>query len=129
MEQARKRFIDAGIKNISTVQGDVGNLPFSDEQFDIVLSMNGFHAFPDKEKAFSETHRVLEKDGLFVSCFYIQGKSHITDFLVKNILAKKGWFTPPFDTETFLRKRLETLYNIVELHVEGSMVYFAARKK
>ena len=31
--------------------------------FDIVLSMNGFHAFPDKKKAFRETHRVLKPGG------------------------------------------------------------------
>ena len=29
--------------------------------------MNGFHAFPDKKKAFSETHRVLKKGGSFIS--------------------------------------------------------------
>jgi ubiquinone/menaquinone biosynthesis C-methylase UbiE len=46
------------------MQGDVGNLKFSNETFDIVLSMNGFHAFPDKEKAFSETARVIKKGGI-----------------------------------------------------------------
>ena len=33
----------AGIHNISFVQGDVGNLPFEDKSFDIVLSLNGFY--------------------------------------------------------------------------------------
>ena len=31
------------------------------ETFDMVLSMNGFHAFPDKDHAFQETWRVLKK--------------------------------------------------------------------
>lgn len=70
-----------------------------DSSFDIVLSMNGFHAFPDKEKAFRETWRVLKPGGKFIACFYIKGKSGITDSLVKNVLSKKGWFTPPFQTE------------------------------
>lgn len=30
------------------------------ETYDIVVSMNGFHAFPDKERAFRETWRVLK---------------------------------------------------------------------
>lgn len=31
----------------------------ADESFDIVISMNGFHAFPDKQKAFQETWRKI----------------------------------------------------------------------
>ena len=51
MGAAKKRAEAAGINNITFVQGDVGALPFEDESFDIVLSLNGFHAFPDKEAA------------------------------------------------------------------------------
>ena len=80
------------------------------ESFDLVLSMNGFHAFPDKDKAFQETWRVLKKDGTFLACFYIKGKSCVTDWLVKNILSKKGWFTPPFHTENELKTILEKFY-------------------
>ncbi|MDY3708603.1 MAG: methyltransferase domain-containing protein, partial [Treponema berlinense] len=92
--------------------------------FDIVLSMNGFHAFPDKQKAFRETCRVLKSGGDFIACFYIRGKSKRTDWLVKNILAKKGWFTPPFQTEEELKNTLQKMYKEVELHVDGSMAYF-----
>ena len=60
---------------------------------DTVVSMNGFHAFPDKQKAFHEIWRVLKPGGNFIACFYIRGKSKRTDWLVKNILAKKGWFS------------------------------------
>ena len=52
LEQAKRRFNEHG--HIRCVQGDVGNLQMDDEAFDIVLSMNGFHAFPDKKKAFQE---------------------------------------------------------------------------
>ena len=123
LEQAEKKLPD-----IKMLQGDVGKLKFADESFDIVLSMNGFHAFPDKEKAFFETCRVLKKGGMFLSCFYIKDKSKITDWLVKNILAQKGWFTPPFDDEDSLKARLERLYDIKEFYTDGSMVYFYAVK-
>ena len=49
LEQAQTRF--TGHTYIQCIQGDVGNLKIEDETFDIVLSMNGFHAFPDKMKA------------------------------------------------------------------------------
>ena len=65
MAAARERAKRAGIGNVRFVQGDVGALPFEDESFDIVLSLNGFHAFPDKEAAYRETLRVLKKGGSF----------------------------------------------------------------
>ncbi len=42
--QARKRLGERA--HISCMQGDVGCLPMADASFDLVLSMNGFHAFP-----------------------------------------------------------------------------------
>lgn len=122
LEQAKRRL--DGQSHINFIQGDVGNLQMDDESFDVVLSMNGFHAFPDKQKAFSETCRVLKSGGDFIACFYIRGKSKRTDWLVKNILAKKGWFTPPFQTEEELKNTLQKMYKEVELHIDGSMAYF-----
>ncbi len=57
-------------ENIKLIQGDVGNLQFPDETFDIVLSMNGFHVFPNKDTAFSEITRVLKKR-LCISCEFL----------------------------------------------------------
>ncbi len=122
IEQAEKRL--GSYENIEFIQGDVGNLPMADDSFDTVVSMNGFHAFPDKKKAFSETWRVLKSGGDFIACFYIKGKSKRTDWLVRNILSKKGWFTPPFQTEEELRDILQKMYKEVEIHIDGSMVYF-----
>ena len=122
LEQAKRRL--DGQAHINFIQDDVGNLQMDDESFDIVLSMNGFHAFPDKQKAFSETCRVLKSGGDFIAYVYIRGKSKRTDWLVKNILAKKGWFTPPFQTEEELKNTLQKMYKEVELHIDGSMAYF-----
>ena len=46
----------------------------------------------------------------------------------KNILAKKGWFSPPFQTEKELRDILQKLYKETDIHVDGSMVYFRCVK-
>lgn len=127
--QAKARFNREGLDGIKLIQGDVGALPFHNHEFDIVLSMNGMHAFPDKEKAYSEIHRVLKAGGRFAACFYIREKSRITDFLVNKFLSRKGWFTPPFETEEELRYRLERDYDLKEFHTDGSMVWFLAEKR
>ena len=66
MAEAQKKAELAKTRNIRFVQGDVGTLPFEDESFDIVLSLNGFHAFPDKDAAYRETFRVLKPGGTFL---------------------------------------------------------------
>ena len=110
--------------NINFIKGDVGNLPFQDNYFDIVLSMNGFHAFPDKDKAFKEIYRVLKKGGFFIGCFYIKGESRITDWLINTVLSKKGWFSPPFYTRDKVEQLLSSKYFDINLNVDGSIVYF-----
>ena len=126
--QAQNRFSQLGLAHVNCVQGDVGDLNFSGEYFDIVLSMNGFHAFPNKQKAFSETARVLKKGGIFCGCFYIKGQCKRTDFIVNALLAKKGWFTPPFQTLQQLTNTLSELYTHIEVHNESAIAYFKCIK-
>lgn len=115
-------------KHIDCVQGDVGNLQFEDKSFDIVISMNGFHAFPDQLKAYDEIHRVLKDGGTFIACFYVKGQKKHTDLWVKHLLAKKGWFSEPFQTLEDVKSYLNRTYKNIELKVDGSMVYFKAEK-
>ncbi len=122
LAKARERLALCG--QISFVQGDVGALPFEDLSFDMVFSMNGFHAFPNKQKAFEETDRVLKKGGIFCGCFYIRGQRRITDIAVCSIYDAKGWFTPPFLTLEELRGILKERYCEVRLEHVKSIACF-----
>ena len=128
MGAAQRKAEAAGIKNIIFRQGDVGALPFEDESFDIVLSMNGFHAFPDKDAAYRETFRVLRPGGTFCGCFYIDGCCKRTDWFIRNLYVKKGYFTPPFETEKSLRDRLSEMYEDVHLTTVESIGCFKCRE-
>ena len=120
LKSAREKAERMKIENIEFRQGDVGALPFEDESFDIVLSMNGFHAFPDKEAAYKETYRVLRKGGTFCGCFYIEGQCARTDWFIRNLYQPKGFFTPPFETLESFKERLQKMYEKVEVSsVEG----------
>ena len=128
MGHAQKRAEIMGLSNIDFRQGDVGALPFEDERFDIVLSLNGFHAFPDKDAAYRETHRVLKSGGIFCGCFYIAGEFARTDWFVKHMYVPKGFFTPPFETKDSLEKRLKSLYTQASVHTVNAEGVFCCVK-
>ena len=128
MNVAEKRAESLNIRNVRFQQGDVGALPFEDESFDIVLSLNGFHAFPDKEAAYRETRRVLKKGGTFCGCFYVQGGCKRTDWFIRHLYQPKGFFTPPYETEESLRKRLSKIYSEAVVVREEGIGCFRCRK-
>ena len=128
MSAAQARAKQIGMANVRFVQGDVGALPFENASFDIVLSLNGFHAFPDKEAAYRETFRVLKPGGTFCGCFYIQGGCQRTDWFIKHLYQPKGFFTPPYETEDSLRSRLSGMYSELEVTRCEGIGCFRCRK-
>lgn len=128
MARAQRRAEQAGLTNVRFQQGDIGALPFEDGRFDLVLSLNGFHAFPDKEAAYREVFRVLSPGGIFCGCFYIEGENRRTDWFIKKLYTPKGFFTPPYETAESLRQRLSRQYNHVWLETVESMASFRAKK-
>lgn len=128
MERAQRQAQRRGLSDVTFTQGDVGKLPFESGSFDIVLSLNGFHAFPDKEAAYSETFRVLKHGGLFCGCFYIKGENRRTDWFVDKLYTPKGFFTPPYETADSLRERLEQMYVKVVLETVEAMACFTCKK-
>ena len=128
MAVARHRVEKMNLSNVRFRQGDVGTLPFEDGSFDLVLSLNGFHAFPDKEAAYREVFRVLKPGGIFCGCFYIQGENKRTDWFIEKLYTPKGFFTPPYETADSLKFRLENMYSEVSVNTVESMGCFNCRK-
>ena len=128
MASAQEKAKRLGIANVAFTQGDVGALPFADESFDIVLSLNGFHAFPDKEAAYRETYRVLKKGGTFCGCFYIKDECGRTDWFIRHLYQPKGFFTAPYETQSSLRERLSRMYETAEVTAVEGIGCFCCRK-
>jgi ubiquinone/menaquinone biosynthesis C-methylase UbiE len=128
MAAAQEKAKRLGIANVTFTQGDVGALPFADESFDIVLSLNGFHAFPDKEAAYRETFRVLKKGGTFCGCFYIRDECRRTDWFIRHLYQPKGFFTAPYETQSSLRERLSRMYEAAEVTAVEGIGCFCCRK-
>ena len=128
MKQAQEKASRLNLNNITFQQGDVGALPYENGTFDVVVSLNGFHAFPDKEAAYREVFRVLSPGGTFCGCFYVKGEHKRTDWFVRHVYEKIGFFTPPYETASSLKNRLERMYAAVTLGNVKSMAWFICRK-
>ena len=63
LEKAKKNLSMTDLKNVRFEEGSVENLPFADEEFDVVTSNGALNLVPDKAKAFAEIHRVLKPGG------------------------------------------------------------------
>jgi ubiquinone/menaquinone biosynthesis C-methylase UbiE len=129
LKMAEEKFKQNNLKNIVCMRGDIGNLLFEDNTFDLILSMNGFHVFPDKEKAFDEINRVLKFGGTFLGCYYIKGENKRTDWFINNIYVPKKYFTQPFQNLSDVENKLNEKYSIVRIKTLGSIVYFKCIKK
>lgn len=58
---ARKKF-----HNVNFVEGDIENLPFKDNSFDVVVASFVIVHLKNLQKAFDEVYRVLKTGGIFV---------------------------------------------------------------
>lgn len=64
LAQARQKLSAYG--NVTFQQATASQLPFPDQGFDVVVSANAFHYFPEPEQALMEMQRVLKPGGRLV---------------------------------------------------------------
>ncbi len=96
LRKAQARFQEQGVRNVHLLKADAANLPLRDAGVDIVLSMNGWHAFTDKQRTTAEMRRVLRREGTVIACGYVQGARWLSDWFVRRCGVRHGFFTPPF---------------------------------
>lgn len=77
--KARLNCDKLGYNNVEFRKGDIEDLPINDETVDVVISNCVLNLVPDKQRAFSEIHRVLKSGGHFC----------ISDIVIKGELPKK----------------------------------------
>ena len=107
LQKSKERFAQKGLTNVFLVRADIANLPLTNDSADIILSMNGLHAFKDKQRATAEMKRVIKKDGSLVACCYVKGDSWRWDFCVKYFGVRRGFFNPPFFTKDSIGTQLD----------------------
>jgi len=80
LAKARAAAAEMGATNVEFVEGDVQELPFPDESFDVVISNGVIDLAPDKGAVFSELHRVLAP----------RGRIQIADVTIQKPVSEEG---------------------------------------
>ena len=105
VEKAKKVNEDANLNGRCVIlQGNVADLIFAANQFDLVTAFETIYFWPDLLQSFREVHRVLKPDGMFLICNEcggdnekdekwtekIDGMTIYKDVQLKNILEQTG---------------------------------------
>jgi len=109
-----KEYIRLAKKNVGKgkfVVGSVTNIPFKDNSFDYIFSVDVFQHVPDLNKAIKETQRVLKKGGTLIiidkNKYGLNKKYLIPQKLIKNIKDLGGWTYSGFKEQWFSPKKLK----------------------
>jgi arsenite methyltransferase len=80
LAKARSAAAELGAANVELVEGEVEQLPFPDESFDVVISNGVIDLIPDKDAVFSELFRVLRAGG----------RIQLADVTIQNPVSAEG---------------------------------------
>ncbi len=127
LRQAQARFREQGVNNVHLLKADAANLPVRDGMVDMVLCMNGWHAFADKHRMTAEMKRVLRREGTLIACGYIRGARWLSDWFVRHFGVRNGYFTPPFFTPDEIARQFEG-FTIARQGNDKSIAWFEAAK-
>ena len=77
-------------KNISSgkmdvLEGSVENLPFADDSFDKIITVESFYFWPDPQENLKEVFRVLKRGGTFLLVADVYGRDDLPEAVVENI--------------------------------------------
>ena len=135
LEVNRFRAKEEQIRNISFITYNGIEFPFSDSEFDMVISRYALHHFPDIQKSISEVSRVLKRGGfLFVSdptpnandtSRFVDGYMQLKKDCHIKFYTKEEWlqicgkyglqFKKSFDSTIRFPKKKDTAYGFDEL--------------
>jgi ubiquinone/menaquinone biosynthesis C-methylase UbiE/N-acetylglutamate synthase-like GNAT family acetyltransferase len=100
--KAKANAAKLGFKNVEFKLGDIDAMPIADNTADVVVSNCVMNLVPNKQKAFSETYRIIKKGGHFsISDIVLQGE--LPDDLRKEAALYAGCISGAVQKEEYLQ--------------------------
>ena len=101
IDKARRNVSVLGYQNVEFIKGEIENIPLGNETADVVVSNCVMNLVPDKNKAFSETFRILKKGGHF-SYSDIVTKGQLPEGLRESAAMYVGCVAGALDIEDYI---------------------------
>lgn len=98
-------------------EGSVEKLPFADDCFDKITTVESFYFWPDPPENLKEVRRVLKKGGTFLLIAEIYGRPDLSDAVQENIIRYHLYNPTP---EVFGRIFRKAGFTNVEIHIEST---------
>ena len=111
--QTNTEAIKAGKMDVS--QGSVEKLPFADDSFDKITTVESFYFWPDPPENLKEVSRVLKKGGTFLLIAEIYERPDLSPATRENIKHYNLYNPTPETFETIFRK---AGFTAVTVHIE-----------
>lgn len=110
---------------IAFVRASAARLPFRDAAFDVVLSYNGLHCFPDPAGAVAEMARVLRPGGVLRGTAVVRGAGRRQDAFVA-LFRRRGEFGTVGDAGGLRGWLAAAPLKDVRVEPSGALAYFTA---
>ena len=115
LAKAQKNATKLGYANVGFVEGDIEDMPFQNNLFDVVISNCVLNLVPDKGKAFKEIFRVLKPGGHFcVSDVVIKGD--LPEKLRTDVDMYAGCVSGALQLDEYLAAIAEAGFHNVQMH-------------
>lgn len=115
--KARMNAAKLGYTNVEFVPGDIEEMPFDADLFDVVVSNCVLNLVPDKSKAFAEIYRVLKPGGHFsVSDVVTRGK--LSEEMLRNAELYAGCVSGASEISNYLKIIDKSGFSNVKVHKE-----------
>jgi len=124
--RARRQAVRRGVPAVFA-QVSVERLPFPAETFDLCLTYNGLHCFPDPASALAEMARVLRPGGVLQGSAVVSGARRSSDVLIA-VFRRHGEFADPGGPEALHDGLTGAGLREISIRRSGALACFSAVK-
>lgn len=115
IQKARNNNLKLGYNNVEFVQGDIENMPFRNNTFDVIISNCVLNLVPDKSRAFGEIFRVL-KPGAHFCVSDVVTKGTLPEKLREDAVMYAGCVSGAPDISEYLDTIVQAGFGNIKIH-------------